>query len=74
MEFFWTEWTSQSRSSGQGPITEDQFGSIQMTEEVSEHVEMNYPNNPDSRYSAQPANDLLFPLEEEMRSAKTMSQ
>ena len=49
----------------QVPITENQLGTMQMMEEVSEHVGMNYPEIPDSRYVAQPADDFLFPWEEE---------
>ena len=49
----------------QVPITENQLGTMQMMEEVSEHVGMNYPEVPDSRYVAQPVNDFLFPWEEE---------
>ena len=37
---------------------------MQMMEEVAEHVGMNYPENPDSRYVAQPFDDFLFPWEE----------
>ena len=33
--------------------------------EVSDHVGMNYPEIPDSRFVAQPVDDFLFPLEEE---------
>ena len=32
--------------------------------EVAEHVGMNYPGTPDSRYVAQPFDDFLFPKEE----------
>ena len=49
----------------QVPITENQLGTMQMMEEVSEHVGMNYPEIPDSRYVAQPVDDFLFPWEEE---------
>ena len=49
----------------QVPITENQLGTMQMMEEGSEHVGMNYPKDPDSRYVAQPVNDFLFPWEEE---------
>ena len=38
---------------------------MQMMEEVAEHVGMNYPETPDSRYVAQPFDDFLFPLGEE---------
>ena len=44
--------------------TENQLGEMQMMEEVAEHVGMNYPEIPDSRYVAQPINDFLFPWEE----------
>ena len=49
----------------QVPITENQLGTMQMMAEVSEHVGMNYPEIPDSRYVAQPFDDFLFPWEEE---------
>ena len=49
----------------QVPITENQVGTMQMMEEVSEHVGMNYPEIPDSRFVAQPVDDFLFPWEEE---------
>ena len=48
----------------QVPITENQLGTMQMMEEVSEHVGMNYPEIPDSIYVAQPFDDFLFPWEE----------
>ena len=48
----------------QVPITENQLGAIQMIEEVAEHVGMNYPEIPDSRYVAQSFDDSLFPWEE----------
>ena len=48
----------------QVPLTENQFGEMQMMEEVAEHVGMNYPETPDSRYVAQPFDDFLFPWEE----------
>ena len=48
----------------QVPITENQFGTMQLLEEVSEHVEMNYPEILGSRYVAQPVGDFLFPWEE----------
>ena len=37
---------------------------MQMMEEVSDHVGMNYPEIPDSRFVAQPVDDFLFPWEE----------
>ena len=49
----------------QVPPTENQLGEMQMMEEVAEHVGMNYPETPDSRYVAQPFDDFLFPWEEE---------
>ena len=49
----------------QVPITENQLGTMQMMEEVSEHVGMNYPEIPDSRYVAKPVDDFLFLWEEE---------
>ena len=45
-------------------MTEKQLGEMQMMEEVAEHVGMNYPKTPDSRYVAQPFDDFLFPWEE----------
>ena len=45
-------------------LTENQLGEMQMKEEVAEHVGMNYPDTPDSRYVAQPIDDFLFPWEE----------
>ena len=45
-------------------ITENQLGELQKMEEVAEHVGMNYPDSPDSRYVAQPVDDFLFLLEE----------
>ena len=48
----------------QVPITENQLGTMQMMEEVSDHVGMNYPEIPDSRFVAQPVDDFLFPWEE----------
>ena len=38
---------------------------MQMMEEVSELVGMNYTKIPDSRYVAQPVDDFFFPWEEE---------
>ena len=54
----------------QVPITENQFGTMQMKEEVSEHVGMNYSEIPDSRYVAPKVNEFLFPWDEEMGSAE----
>ena len=48
----------------QVPITENQLGTMQMMKEVSEHVGMNYPEIPDSRFVAQPVDDFLFPWEQ----------
>ena len=38
----------------QVPIAENQLGTMQMMEEVSEHVEMNYTEIPDSSFVVQP--------------------
>ena len=43
---------------------ENQLGEMQIMEEVAEHVGMNYPETPDSRYVAQQFDDLLFPWED----------
>ena len=43
-------------------MTENQLGEMQMKEEVAEHVVMNYPANPDSRYLAQPIERFPLPL------------
>ena len=48
----------------QVPITENQLGTMQMMEEVSEHVGMNYPEILDASYVAQTFDDSLFPWEE----------
>ena len=48
----------------QVPITENQVGTMQMMEEVSEHVGMNYHEIPDSSYVAQPVEVFLFPWKE----------
>ena len=48
----------------QVPITENQLVTMQMMDEVSEHVGMNYSEIPDSRFVAQPFDDFLFPWEE----------
>ena len=47
----------------QVPMTENQLEEMQMMEEVSDHVGMNYPEIPDSRFVAQPVDDFLFPWE-----------
>ena len=52
----------------QVPITENQLGTTQMMEEVTEHMGMNNPDISDSRFVAQPVDDFLFPWEEEMGS------
>ena len=49
----------------QVPITENQLGTMQMMEEVSDHVRMNYPEISDSRFVSQPVDDFLFPWAEE---------
>ena len=48
----------------QVPITENQLGENQMMEELAEHMGLNYPDTPDSRYVAQTVDDLLFTWEE----------
>ena len=48
----------------QVPMTENQHEEMQMMEEVSDHVGVNYPEIPDSRLVAQPVNDFIFPWEE----------
>ena len=45
-------------------MTENKLGEMQMMEEVAEHVKINYPGTPDSRYLAQPVDNFLFPWEE----------
>ena len=45
----------------QVPMTENQLEEMQMMEEVSDHVGMNYPEIPDSRFLAQPVDDFVFP-------------
>ena len=44
----------------QVPPTENQLAEMQMMEEVAEHVGMNYPEIPASRYVAQPFDDPSF--------------
>ena len=48
----------------QVPMTKNQLEEMQMMEGVSDHVGMNYPEIPDSRFVAQPADNFLFPWEE----------
>ena len=48
----------------QVPMTANQLEEMQMMEEVSDHVGMSDPENPDSRFVAQPVEDFLFPWEE----------
>ena len=48
----------------QVPITENQLRTMQMMEEVTQHVGMNYPEIPDTKFVVQPVDDLLFPWEE----------
>ena len=50
------------------PILSNQLGTMQMTEELSEHVGLNYPEITDSRYVAQAVDDFRFHWEEEMGS------
>ena len=58
-------WDFNEHHMMQVPITENQLGTMQMMGEDSDHVGMNYPEIPDSRYVAQPVDDFLFPWEEE---------
>ena len=51
-------------------ITENQLGTMQMMEEVSDHVGMNYSEIPDSRFVAQPVDDFLFPWEDAVHLVK----
>ena len=48
----------------QFPITENQLGTMQMMEDFSDHVGMNYPEIPDSRFVSKAVDDFLFPWEE----------
>ena len=48
----------------QVPMTKNQLREMQMMKEVSEHIGMNYPEIPDSRFVAQPVDDFLFPWEQ----------
>ena len=48
----------------QVPMTESQLEEMLMMEGVSDHVGMIYSDIPDSRFVAQPVDDLLFPWEE----------
>ena len=45
-------------------MAENQLGEMQMTEEVAEHVGMNYADTPDFIYVDQPVENLLFPWEQ----------
>ena len=45
-------------------MTENQLEEMQMMEEVSDHVGMNYPKIPDSRFVAQRVDNFIFPWEE----------
>ena len=54
-------------------ITENQLGTMQMKEEVSDHVGMNYPEIPDSRFVAQPVDNFFF-LGRRKDQSKTPSQ
>ena len=55
------------------PMTENQLEEMQIMEEVSDHVGMNYPEIPDSKLAAQSVDDFLFPWEEQDQP-KTPSQ
>ena len=58
----------------QVPPTENQLGEMPMMEEVDEHVGMNYPETPDSRFVAQPVDDFLFPWEEAGSAEKPVTK
>ena len=45
------------------PLTEKQLATMQIMEEVTEHVGMNYTEILDSRLLAQPVDDFLLPWE-----------
>ena len=50
----------------QNPIIENQLGTMQMMEEVTQHVEMNYPETPDSMFVVQLVDDFLFPWKRDL--------
>ena len=54
----------QRRSYNSSTPSREPTWRMQMMGEVAEHVGMNYPETPDSRYVAQPVDDFLFPWEE----------
>ena len=59
----------------QVPITDHHLGTMQMMEEVSDHVGMNYPDTFVSRYVVQPIDDFLFPWGEgSVESAHTIEK
>ena len=55
-------------------MTERQPTEMQVMEEVAEHEEINYPETPDSRYVAQPFDDLLFPWERDLWTTQLPSK
>ena len=57
----------------QVPMTENQLDEMQKTEEVAEHVGMNYPEIPDSRKMGQPVDNFSF-LRRRQDQLKTPSQ
>ena len=46
------------------PMTEKELVSKQMKDEVAEHLVLDYPDTPDSRYVAQSIKESFYPLEE----------
>ena len=57
-------WDFNEHHITQVSMRENQLVEMQMMEEVSENVGMNYPETLDSRYVAQQFDDFLFPWEE----------
>ena len=57
----------------QVPMTSNQLEEMQVMEEVSEHVGMNYPEVPDSSFVAQPIDDFLFHWEEAGSAENTIT-
>ena len=57
------------------PMTENHFGEMKMLEETAKLVGMNQPDDPDSRYVAQPVDNFLLSCEEEsMEKPITMEE
>ena len=58
----------------QVPMTENQLGERQMMEERVEHVGINYPETPDSRYVAQPLENFIFTWERDLWTTQLPSK